>query len=251
MGSTGDSMKLVTLLPWLLLGPLIVLYAPQFRQRLGGRQRQGALRGRGRGGSARLNVRQNQVGRQVPALPEPEPESEEVELGEEFEYDGGYEAPARYTEEQPSGYGYTRDSNEYVERRGGGGGSAQGRESSERGGYEESGYRREGREENEGRGQERTVEETLQSSEEETGEEGDCGTECRNLMHESEHPKEADRCPYEGMVIDIWGYCRYQFEEERRDWRWWETIRQYMHANGNSWANQYAPTVHQQMYHQG
>merc|ERR1711892_816266 len=228
---TGDSMKLVTLLPWLLLGPLVVLSAPQFRQRLGGRQRQGALRGRGRGGSARLNVRQNQVGRQVPALPEPEPESEEVELGEEFEYDGGYEAPSRYTEEQPSGYGYTRDSNEYVERRGGGGGSAQG------GG--------------DGRGEERTVEETLQSSEEETGEEGDCGTECRNLMHESEHPKEADRCPYEGMVIDIWGYCRYGFEEERRDWRWWETIRQYMHANGNSWANQYAPSVHQQMYHQG
>merc|ERR1712106_244536 len=106
-------------------------------------------------------------------LPEPEPESEEVELGEEFEYDGGYEAPSRYTEEQPSGYGYTRDSNEYVERRGGGGGSAQGRgdgrESSERGGNEESGYGLEGGEENEGREQERTVEETLQSSEEETG----------------------------------------------------------------------------------
>merc|ERR1711892_1348038 len=213
---TGDSMKLVTLLPWLLLGPLVVLSAPQFRQRLGGRQRQGALRGRGRGGSARLNVRQNQVGRQVPALPEPEPESEEVELGEEFEYDGGSAQ-----------------------------GRGDGRESSERGGNEESGYGQEGRE------HERTVEETLQSSEEETGEEGDCGSECRNLMHESEHPKEADRCPYEGMVIDIWGYCRYGFEEERRDWRWWETIRQYMHANGNSWANQYAPSVHQQMYHQG
>jgi len=50
-------MKLVTLVPWLFLGPLIVLSAPQFRQRLGGRQRQGALRGRGREGSARLNVR--------------------------------------------------------------------------------------------------------------------------------------------------------------------------------------------------
>merc|ERR1719431_1628277 len=100
----------------------------------------------------------------------------------------------------------------------------------------------------------KTVEEILQSSEEDSevrGEEGACGPECRNLMHESEHPKEDDRCPYEGMVIDIWGYCRYQFEEERRDWRWWETIRQYMHSMGNSWANSYSPTVHQQMYHQG
>ena len=51
----------------------------------------------------------------------------------------------------------------------------------------------------------------VESSEEgeagEGGEEG-CGTECRNLLHESDHRKEDARCPYEGMVIDIWGYCR-------------------------------------------
>ena len=188
----------------------------------------------------------------MPVIPEYE---EEDGYGEEYEDDGGYEAPARDTEEQPSGYGYTRDSNEYVERRGGGGRRAQGRGdgrgsaestggrggSGERRGSEEyGGYRQEerGREENQETGQGRTVEETLKSSEEsnaEKGEEEGCGPECRNLMHESEHPEEDDRCPYEGMVIDIWGYCRYQFEEERRDWRWWETIRQYMHSTGNSW----------------
>lgn len=45
----------------------------------------------------------------------------------------------------------------------------------------------------------------VESSEED---EGDCGEECRNLLHESDHRKEDARCPYEGMVIDIWGYCR-------------------------------------------
>ena len=38
----------------------------------------------------------------------------------------------------------------------------------------------------------------------------DCGPECRNLLHELEHPKEDDKCPNPGMVIDIWGYCRYE-----------------------------------------
>ena len=37
--------------------------------------------------------------------------------------------------------------------------------------------------------------------------EGECGPECRNLVHELEHPKEHERCPNAGMVIDIWGYC--------------------------------------------
>ena len=173
--------------------------------------------------------RQNQIGRHVPAIPETEEDDEEY----------GYERP------EISGYGYTRDSNEYADQRGQGRGGR-------RKGYESGGQRQGyGQEEERGR---QTVEEILQSSEEVSevrGEEGACGPECRNLMHESEHPKEDDRCPYEGMVIDIWGYCRlynnipespstvlnirYQFEEERRDWRWWETIRQYMHSMGNSW----------------
>ena len=45
----------------------------------------------------------------------------------------------------------------------------------------------------------------------ETTEEGECGPECRNLLHELEHPKEHERCPNAGMVIDIWGYCRYEY----------------------------------------
>lgn len=36
-----------------------------------------------------------------------------------------------------------------------------------------------------------------------------CGPECRNLLHESDHRKEDARCPHEGMVIDIYGYCRH------------------------------------------
>ena len=35
-----------------------------------------------------------------------------------------------------------------------------------------------------------------------------CGPECRNLLHESDHRKEDAKCPYDGMVIDIYGYCR-------------------------------------------
>ena len=136
------------------------------------------------------------VGRCVPAIPA----VKESEVGEEYDYEG------------PSGYGYTRDSNEYVERRGG----------------TESGSQSQGSG-NKGRGR-KTVEEILKSSEqsgEKAGEEGACGPECRNLVHESE---EDAVCPYERMVIDIWGYSRsghawklhscslslrYQFEEEQ------------------------------------
>ena len=55
------------------------------------------------------------------------------------------------------------------------------------------------------------------------------------------------------MVIDIYGYCRqdnylnknspviipklhrYVHSHERRDWAWWESVRQYMYSMGNSW----------------
>ena len=36
----------------------------------------------------------------------------------------------------------------------------------------------------------------------------DCGPECRNRLHELDHPKEEERCAA-GQVLDIWGYCRY------------------------------------------
>ena len=36
----------------------------------------------------------------------------------------------------------------------------------------------------------------------------ECGPECRNRLHELDHPKEEERCAA-GQVLDIWGYCRY------------------------------------------
>ena len=30
----------------------------------------------------------------------------------------------------------------------------------------------------------------------------------RNRAHQLDHPKEEERCPYEGMVVDVYGYCR-------------------------------------------
>ena len=33
--------------------------------------------------------------------------------------------------------------------------------------------------------------------------------ECRNRLHELDHPKEEERCGA-GQVLDIWGYCRLQ-----------------------------------------
>jgi len=251
-------MKLATLIPWLLLAwPLLVLSAPQYRQ--AERQRQGRVRGRGRGGGARAQVRQSQIGRRVPAIPEVEEYGDDG-YGEEYEDEGDYAAPGQYNEEQQSGYGYTRDSNEYVRSSGSsgsrntqargdrqgnreyGGGSRESeeiivsaeygeerRESEEMGGMVE-GSGDQGREE-ETKVVDKGGEEIDQTPEEE-GAEGDCGSDCRNLMHESEHPKEDARCPYEGMVIDVWGYCRYQFEMERRDWSWWETVRQQMYHQG-------------------
>merc|ERR1719430_302138 len=88
-------------------------------------------------------------------------------------------------------------------------------------------------------------EEYRRETEQEGGDEDDCGPMCRNLVHEVGHPKEHDRCPEEGMVIDIWGYCRHIFHEERRDWAWWENLRQYEHANRNSGANNYRPTINE------
>ena len=49
-----------------------------------------------------------------------------------------------------------------------------------------------------------------ESGQEDT-DEGECGPECRNLLHELEHPKEHERCQNAGMVIDIWGYCRDEY----------------------------------------
>ena len=36
----------------------------------------------------------------------------------------------------------------------------------------------------------------------------ECGPECRNRLHELDHPREEERCAA-GQVLDIWGYCRY------------------------------------------
>jgi len=74
---------------------------------------------------------------------------------------------------------------------------------------------------------------------------GDCGPDCQNLLHELGHPKEATRCP-QGQVIDIWGYCRDIFHEERRDWDWWRNLRIFVHSGGNSWYNTYRPTAREE-----
>ena len=29
--------------------------------------------------------------------------------------------------------------------------------------------------------------------------------------------------------------ARYVFSQERRDWAWWESLRNYIYMNGNSW----------------
>ena len=29
--------------------------------------------------------------------------------------------------------------------------------------------------------------------------------------------------------------ARYVFSQERRDWAWWESLRNYVYMNGNSW----------------
>ena len=79
------------------------------------------------------------------------------------------------------------------------------------GGDGETYRREEGRGESEDNIEEQANDEQSQggkSSQEET-DDGECGPECRNLLHELEHPKEHERCPNAGMVIDIWGYCRY------------------------------------------
>jgi len=80
------------------------------------------------------------------------------------------------------------------------------------------------------------------------GDSGDCGPECQNLLHELDHPKEHSRCTRAGQVIDIWGYCRDVFQEERRDWDWWRNLRIFVHSGGNSWYNTYRPTAYEEGY---
>jgi len=75
---------------------------------------------------------------------------------------------------------------------------------------------------------------------------GECGPECQNLLHELDHPKEDERCSGPGQVIDIWGYCRDIFQEERRDWSWWRNLRIFVHSGGNSWYNTYRPTAYEE-----
>ena len=45
--------------------------------------------------------------------------------------------------------------------------------------------------------------------------------------------KEDHFCP-EGWVLDIYGYCRAIFHEEKRDWRWWANIRNFILGGHNS-----------------
>jgi len=69
----------------------------------------------------------------------------------------------------------------------------------------------------------------LDSSEERRG----CVKDCRNRAHEEGFPEEEEtaRCP-KGMILDVWGYCRWGHHNEVRDWQWWAAIRNYQMAHG-------------------
>ena len=129
--------------------------------------------------------RQGLRGRQVPPIPPVYEEEEYADYGEVYQDYGNVE------EEYPE-----------VD-----GGNAEGY-----GGYgrEEDIYER-GRDENDrGAQEEENDQGQIKADETEGGEtdDGHCGPECKNFLHELEHPKEHERCPNAGMVIDIWGYCR-------------------------------------------
>eukprot|EP00092_Neocalanus_flemingeri_P010034 GFUD01010814.1.p1 GENE.GFUD01010814.1~~GFUD01010814.1.p1 ORF type:complete len:416 (-),score=136.29 GFUD01010814.1:202-1449(-) len=247
----------------------------------------------------RPGLRQSLRGRKVAAIPGANTQIP-VDSGIKSQQPGGSNAPG------PTGYGYTRGSQEFVESRGrqakvvrgrpagGQSQSAELRQGVSRqvapippvyeeeyedygevyqdyGEYGEYGYPevglsagdqggegggdqtngRGGGEEDDRTGQEEE-EDQVQGGGEETGggetDDGQCGPECRNLLHELEHPKEHERCPNAGMVIDIWGYCRYIFHEERRDWRWWENLRTFVQGQGNSWYNSYRPTAYEEQH---
>ena len=40
--------------------------------------------------------------------------------------------------------------------------------------------------------------------------------------------------PETGLVITE-SSLRYIHHQERRDWAWWESLRNYIYSNGNSW----------------
>jgi len=231
---------------------------------------------------SRPNLRQSSRGRKVAAIPPVKNENVQ-----KTQNPGGSNAPG------PTGYGYTRGSQEFLESRGSPSRTVRERPSGDQevqlrqgargrqvapippvydyedygeiyqdygdeeeypesqGGDDET-YGRE--EENYGRGEsEDNIEEQANDEQSQGGEtsqeetdDGECGPECRNLLHELEHPKEHERCPNAGMVIDIWGYCRYIFHEERRDWAWWQNMRTFVMGQGNSWYNSYRPTAYEE-----
>lgn len=152
----------------LSFGPLLVISAPQYRQRLGSQQGAARNRGRGRGGGGGRGY-----GRRRPPPV--------IEYDDGTDYDDG-DSYDRYNSVEDRGYSVGRGRGEYDNRE-----------------YS--------------RTTERVVEAPRhpEVSEPEKTEEEDkdgCGSECRNLLHELDHRKEDNICPYEGMVLDIYGYCR-------------------------------------------
>merc|ERR1712192_153205 len=71
---------------------------------------------------------------------------------------------------------------------------------------------------------------SLDLSEEEIG----CGEGCRNRAQQGGFPEEQEtsQCP-KGMMLDVWGYCRWVHQNEVRDWQWWAAIRSYQMAHGH------------------
>jgi len=208
------------------------------------------VRGR-KGGSERAELRQGVRGREVAPIP-PVYVNDEYEDYEEVYQDYGeeYQDYREEYEEDQDRYPVETDRYPEVKDRYPVVGDE---EESDEGEFEGNGreqdaYGSQGSVNDRGR-QEGEDDESQTTGDENTGgevDDGQCGPECRNLLHELEHPKEHERCSNAGMVIDIWGYCRYIFHEERRDWAWWENLRTFVHGNGNSWYNSYRPTAYEE-----
>ena len=173
-------MKLGTLFVYFLgLVPLITVFsAPQYRQRLGetqGATRYGNNRSRGRGGGGRGGY-----GRRRPAPV--------VDYDDGTDYEDSYESVEdRRTRGRGRGGGYNYRSGE------------------DRNTYRE---RLPAPTERQRRPVPPSTTTPQPETEQSTEDDGGCGPDCRNLLHEVDHRKEDSICPYEGMVVDIYGYCR-------------------------------------------
>lgn len=164
------------------LVPLIVHSLPQYRQRLGQTQEASRYNSRGQGRRSGGRGRGGYGRRRPPPV---------VEYDDGTEYDDGYESIEDRRYQGGRGrYGGGRNRETYRERLPPPSATERPRRPS-------------------------TTTTPQPENERSTEDDGGCGPECRNLLHEVDHPKEEERCPYEGMVLDIYGYCRQQHQRHK------------------------------------